>query len=154
MPIGHGHFTQFGGGLPEGILKYHTGAAIQSGSGIGALFGSLFSKLIPFATRATKAAVSGIKQLSQSQIARDLKDTAISAATNYVADKLQGSEDASANLQSKLETAKSQIADALRQSGNKRTSVDNNVKKAKKIKTRKKFKESEEDEDFDLLGGA
>ncbi len=98
-----------------GLLRYHTGPAYQRGRGLGSFLGGLFRKVMPLAKNVAGKAVSGLKRMAQSDIAKDLGKQLVESSVQGLADVVSG-EDAKDVMQSKVHQAKQDIAEALRQS--------------------------------------
>ena len=120
--------------IGSGML-YHRGNRLQSGGSLGGLLGRLFAKALPLAAKVGKASLSGARKFGQSQLAKQLKETAVNAASDAAIDILTGSKSAADAVQSGLETglsdAKKSVADAIK------SSRDKAVKKKKTLKRKK-----------------
>ena len=112
----------------------------QEGEGIGSFFGSIFRKLIPFATKAAKT-VAGSSLVKET--GRALKDSAIQGLTNVAADVIGGGKTFEESASENLAKAREDISTAIK-AGRKRGSDNVKTKvKSKGSKGSKKRKKKE-----------
>ena len=112
----------------------------QEGEGIGSFFGSIFRKLIPFATKAAKT-VAGSSLVKET--GKVLKDSAIQGLTNVAADVIGGGKTFEESASENLAKAREDISTAIK-AGRKRGSDNVKTKvKSKGSKGSKKRKKKE-----------
>ena len=112
----------------------------QEWVGIGSFFGSIFRKLIPFATKAAKT-VAGSSLVKET--GKVLKDSAIQGLTNVAADVIGGGKTFEESASENLAKAREDISTAIK-AGRKRGSDNVKTKvKSKGSKGSKKRKKKE-----------
>ena len=109
----------------------------QEGEGIGSFFGSIFRKLIPFATKAAKT-VAGSSLAKET--GKALKESAITGLTNVTADVIGGDKTFEESVSNNLSKAREDISTAIKAS---RKRGSDNVKTKVKTKGSKKRKKEE-----------
>lgn len=138
--------TQTQRGCGGGLRKYHSGVALQRGTGLFSAIARIFSRVLPTAKKLGRAALVTAKKAANSSTANQLKDIALTTALDSASDLLVGG-DPGKRLNDGLDSARKTVASALREESNKRRRPS--FKNAKKPKTNKKRKD---DEIYDLLG--
>ncbi len=98
-----------------GLINIHRGVKIQSGSGWGSLFGSLFRRAIPAVAKLVSGGAKIAKKVATSKPARELGESMLKTGVEGVADIMSG-KDPSEVMQTKLKRAKGDIAKAMRSS--------------------------------------
>ena len=135
-------------------LLYHRGDRLQSGGSIGGLLARLFTKVAPLASKVAKAGLAGAKKFSKSQLAHQLKDTAINAATETAVNVLTGSDTPGEALKKGIETglsdAKKQIAETIKSTREKSDIVKKPVKR-KAATYNTKAKKKSKNKSYNLL---
>ena len=135
-------------------LLYHRGERLQIGGSIGGLLARLFQKTLPLATKAAKLGLAGAKKFSKSQLARELKDTAMNTVADTAVNVLTGSEAPGEALEKGIETglsdAKAQIAETIKASREKSNVVKRPVKR-KAVNYSTKGKKKVKTKDYNLL---
>ena len=125
----------------EGLPFNHQHADLfMRGEGLGSLFGSIFRRIAPLATKA-------IKKVASSKILREagkqVLDTGVSAAANVAANAISGDKTVGEAASEELQNARKEIGNAIRNANLKRKidDVDDEELKTsskKKIKKRRK----------------
>ena len=107
------------------------------GEGLGSMFGSIFRKIIPFASKA-------VKKIASSQIVKDVGkqalDTSVNALTNVAANTISGEKGAGEAISDELQNARKEIGAAIRKSSLKRKKYDEEVDLSPPKSRRKKNK--------------
>ena len=129
--------------------KSHKLRIFFSGSELGGILGRWIAKLIPVATKVGKVAVQWAKAAAKSQLATDLKNTALTTAGSAAIDALLGASP-SASLETGLDTAKSQIASAIKKSIDKKPSAKKPAKRKEVVYNTSRKKKRKKD-NFDLF---
>ena len=146
---------QHGSG-PPGLLRYHVGSSLQSGHGFFGALSSLFSRALPFLSRAAKTTAKAASNFSKSSVGQNLKSGLQDTLTNALAEgavNLVSGKNPVENLGTHLDDARSQIVKAITDTADSRRSKPvNPVKRKKKPKTSVGAKKSRRRQaDFDLL---
>lgn len=127
-----------GEGLP---FNPHQAALFMHGEGLGSIFGSIFRRIVPLATKA-------VKKVASSKILREagkqVLDTGVSAAANVAANAISGDKTVGEAASEELQNARKEIGNAIRNANLKRTIDDNDddVKTTSKKKIKKRRKKS------------
>ena len=106
---------------PEGMRR---------GAGIGSLFSSIFSSVVPFVKGALNLGAQAAKSSVAKKLKKDLKRTATQAGLNVVADALQG--------KNVLQSSKEQVAKAAKILGQRASKTVRNAAATKKPKKAKR----------------
>lgn len=113
-------------------MRFHQGAQLQRGRGLGSIFAGLLRSFFPIA----KAGLNAGKRVLQSEYAKNLAsktlDIGKTLAKNVAANVLSG-ESLSNSASNELETAKKKLGEAIRGSGRKRKANHKKIKCSKKI---------------------
>ena len=127
-----------GEGLP---FNPHQAALFMHGEGLGSIFGSIFRRIVPLATKA-------VKKVASSKILREagkqVLDTGVSAAANVAANAISGDKTVGEAASEELQNARKEIGNAIRNANLKRTidDDDDDVKTTSKKKIKKRRKKS------------
>ena len=121
----------------EGFPWNEHRATYMHGEGLGSIFGSIFRKIIPFASKAAK-------KIASSQIVKDVGkqalDTSVNALANVAANTISGEKGASDAISDELQNARKEIGAAIRTSNLKRKNADEEVDLSPPKSRRKKNK--------------
>ena len=127
-----------GEGLP---FNPHQAALFMHGEGLGSIFGSIFRRIVPLATKA-------VKKVASSKILREagkqVLDTGVSAAANVAANAISGDKTVGETASEELQNARKEIGNAIRNANLKRTidDDDDDLKTTSKKKIKKRRKKS------------
>ena len=127
-----------GEGLP---FNPHQAALFMHGEGLGSIFGSIFRRIVPLATKA-------VKKVASSKILREagkqVLDTGVSAAANVAANAISGDKTVGEAASEELQNARKEIGNAIRNANLKRTidDDDDDLKTTSKKKIKKRRKKS------------
>ena len=91
--------------MHPGLLRYHSGPRIQSGSGFGPFLSGLFRELTPYASKAASSALSGLTKVATSKATKALGK-----------ELLKDGEHAKQVVDQKVRKAKRDLARALKSS--------------------------------------
>ena len=129
-----------GEGLP--FNDYRQDTLYMRGEGLGSIFGSIFRRIVPLATKA-------VKKVASSKILREagkqVLDTGVSAAANVAANAISGDKTVGEAASEELQNARKEIGNAIRNANLKRKIEDDDddeeeftSSRKKKIKKRRK----------------
>ena len=126
-----------GEGLP--FNDYRQDALYMRGEGLGSIFGSIFRRIVPLATKA-------VKKVASSKILREagkqVLDTGVSAAANVAANAISGDKTVGEAASEELQNARKEIGNAIKNANLKRKVEDEDeefkISSKKKIKKRRK----------------
>ena len=116
---------------PPGVTNYRD--LYQNGTGFGSFLGSMFKKIIPMAGKAVKKVASS-KIVKEG--AKELLNTAGTAATNVISDIIEGN-DPKESLNENLNIARKQIASSIRNANKRRLDITDEIHPKKKPAKRK-----------------
>lgn len=111
-----------GEGLPWS--DHRQDALYMRGEGLGSMFGSIFRKIIPLASKA-------VKKIASSKILREtgkqVLDTGVNALTNVAANTISGDKSAKEAITDELQNARNEIGNAIRTANLKRKNDDDDI---------------------------
>ena len=111
-----------GEGLPWS--DHRQNALYMRGEGLGSMFGSIFRKIIPLASKA-------VKKIASSKILREtgkqVLDSGANALANVAANTISGDKSAQEAISDELQNARNEISSAIRTANLKRKNDDDEV---------------------------